>query len=548
MDSSQLLMKKIQNSYIINANEGEDLIAIRERIMHQIRRFLSKDLTLHPRNVSRGMRDFVTEENRGNVIAGLAGIYFDYIESREDFNSNYDRYVKDMIKKTSPNQLIEIILKNDGLRDRMGNVSVNYAIDSIVKNQNKDRSFFQKAAMKSTPQNNAITVGILSRAKSMIDGINDYSDLFGYNNVLNGVAIRNDIQRGVKLKARNGLYKENGMTGILNIGFNGDKEKKAQEDSILIMSHPDNPKFRLALVADGMGGHGDGDSASYIATATTMDWFKKLPKQFYNNDVITMQYQNGKKLDLSFKKMIEENILNINDEITKCLGSSPGTTYSLALIRNKNGRDVVTSASIGDSKILKIGQDGSVKQLSKDDSILADGIEEGSLYVDEQDPDSIYTTNYKNRKKDVAYMPIKNAIRPRKLQPEDVRFYKKNNMITSSLGAGKTREDLKLKLDDNSAIFDKYFNKGDKIFLCSDGIADTLSNPEIRDLIYTYKNSKQCLKDMINVIYDRERNKIRYGTNNPPDYLQNNKNFKSVLKGSQDNMSGIIIENEGDER
>ena len=86
------------------------------------------------------------------------------------------------------------------------------------------------------------------------------------------------------------------------------------------------------------------------------------------------------------------------------------------------------------------------------------------------------------------------------------------------------------------------------MFLCSDGIADTLSNPEIRDLIYTYKNPKQCLRDMINVIYDRETDKIKYATNNPPQYLQKNHNFKSSLKGSQDNMSGIIIENKGDER
>ena len=70
-------------------------------------------------------------------------------------------------------------------------------------------------------------------------------------------------------------------------------EKNAQEDSILMMAHPKNPKFRLALVADGVGGRDNGDIASYIAVALTMDWFKKIPESFFNSENIEVKRKKG---------------------------------------------------------------------------------------------------------------------------------------------------------------------------------------------------------------------------------------------------------------
>ncbi len=106
------------------------------------------------------------------------------------------------------------------------------------------------------------------------------------------------------------------------------------------------------------------------------------------------------------------------------------------------------------------------------------------------------------------------------------------------------------KIDRNKSDFitEWYFNKGDKLFLCSDGVADNLSNPEIAGMMYTFRNSRDCLKNIVNSIYEIENKKLQRGTNNPPQYLQNNSNFKNTLKGSGDNMSAVIIENEGEER
>ncbi len=114
----------------------------------------------------------------------------------------------------------------------------------------------------------------------------------------------------------------------------------------------------------------------------------------------------------------------------------------------------------------------------------------------------------------------------------------------------KLGEKLNSKLNQNinKYISEWYFNKGDKLFLCSDGIADNLSDPEIAYLMYSYRNAGDCLKNIVNSIYEIENQKIQKGTNNPPQYIQNNNNFKNTLKGSGDNISAIVVENESGER
>ncbi len=79
--------------------------------------------------------------------------------------------------------------------------------------------------------------------------------------------------------------------------------------------------------------------------------------------------------------------------------------------------------------------------------------------------------------------------------------------------------------------------------MCSDGIADNLSNKEISDFVYTFRNSGECLKEIINGIYEIGNKKLQEKTNYPPPYLKNNSNFKDTLKGNEDNISGVIIDN-----
>lgn len=109
---------------------------------------------------------------------------------------------------------------------------------------------------------------------------------------------------------------------------------------------------------------------------------------------------------------------------------------------------------------------------------------------------------------------------------------------------------MREKLDRKTTDFisECYFNKGDKLILCSDGIADNLSNSDISNFVYTFRNSRECLKNIVNGIYEIENKKLESKTNNPSEYLKRNTNFKPTLKGSGDNISGIIIESESEGR
>lgn len=303
--------------------------------------------------------------------------------------------------------------------------------------QSKSSNYLKNTAKKSSPANNVVAINTLASAQKSLKNLNDYSKHFGYDEVKSISKL--DTVKGTKDKPKNGLYEGNGMTGILNIGTVNGKPKKAQEDSILMLAHPENKNFRIALVADGMGGMGNGDAASFIATSLTSEWFKKLPKQFYNSDVINLRYQNGKTIKITFEDVIKEHLVDVNNKIVKYLGNSPGTTFSAAIIRNKDGKDVATSVSIGDSKMLRISRDGDITQLSKDDNMLSEGMRRGSLYIDDSKPNDIFSVNLQYSSSDVKYKPRQNNSKTHTLNEGDVRFHKKNNVITGYLGCGQTR-------------------------------------------------------------------------------------------------------------
>lgn len=410
----------------------------------------------------------------------------------------------------------------------------------MISEQNKSSNYLRNTAKKSTPANNAIAVNTLSEAQQSINNLSKY---FGYDTIWSAKTLARDIGMGVRNKPKNKVYAESGMAGILNIGSKGNKQKERQEDSILMLSHPENSNFKIALVADGMGGQANGDKASYIATASTMDWFKQLPKQFYNSDVIRLRQTNGQILDITFEDMIKKHLLDINNQIVDELGSFSGTTFSAAIMRKKNGRDIVTSVSIGDSKVVRVSNNGKVTQLSKDDNSLSEGMKNGELYVKDGVTNRIFTSNSEYSSK-ATYEPRKTGSNIHVLNEDDMRFYKDNNYITGYLGGGQTNESLKQKLNSNPRDFiaDYPMNRDDKLILCSDGVSDTLTNSEIGRLMNVYSNPVECLKSIVNSIYTRQKEKEQKGHNNPPAYLRGNSLFNNGLKGSGDNISAVIVE------
>ena len=76
-----------------------------------------------------------------------------------------------------------------------------------------------------------------------------------------------------------------------------------QEDAGLIMVHPSNPNFKLMVVADGMGGHDNGEVASATVISQIKEWFE--------NDVSPEYYEKTEEL----QEMLKEKILEISDTI-----------------------------------------------------------------------------------------------------------------------------------------------------------------------------------------------------------------------------------------
>ena len=84
------------------------------------------------------------------------------------------------------------------------------------------------------------------------------------------------------------------------------------------------------------------------------------------------------------------------------------------------------------------------------------------------------------------------------------------------------------------------FDKGDRIFIFSDGIGDNFTNDELGQIFYGRNNCKELLRLIVRRVYEIERQKGLYRGGNP--YIHENPQFSNELKGARDNMSGVIID------
>lgn len=206
-----------------------------------------------------------------------------------------------------------------------------------------------------------------------------------------------------------------------------------QEDSVLLLCHPENKKFKLLAVADGMGGTEQGEMASLYVLNNLIHWFEKLPKSYY-------EHERNISLELSSK------IQQINEEMRKvCNG---GTTLAMAVVARYN----TFLMNIGDSRIY-IHKHHHLTQLSVDHSLCWDLLHQGII-----------------------------------LHKDDIRFHKQNNYITSSLGVHS-------KINDIHSTFIANQNY-DKLLLFTDGVTDSLSDYKINRIVET-TSSKSLAKQLV---------------------------------------------------
>ena len=210
------------------------------------------------------------------------------------------------------------------------------------------------------------------------------------------------------------------------------RKHKPNEDSLFAMQGTGTynslpQEFGLFVVADGMGGHANGQDASRMAIQTIIDYI--LPRISAN------------------KQMEDEAFVNLLRDGVQCANQAVhqrnmeeradmGTTMTAALVVGATAY----VANVGDSRTYLFREPGGLTKITHDHSVVASLVEAGII------------------------------------KPDDIYTHPKRNQIYRSLGEKPVVEVDSFKVS---------LKAGDKLLLCSDGLWDMVRDPEIQRLMST---------------------------------------------------------------
>jgi serine/threonine protein phosphatase PrpC len=183
--------------------------------------------------------------------------------------------------------------------------------------------------------------------------------------------------------------------------------------------------FGLFVVADGMGGHANGEDASRLAIQTIADYM--LPLLTKNTPLQSEQYT----------QMLVEGIQHANLAVHQSNmqhHADMGTTVTATLLVDT----VAHVANVGDSRTYLYRPQEGLKKVTNDHSVVASLVEAGII------------------------------------KPDDIYTHPKRNQIYRSLG-----EKAAVEVDS----FTVQLQAGDKLLLCSDGLWDMVRDPKIEAVI-----------------------------------------------------------------
>lgn len=205
------------------------------------------------------------------------------------------------------------------------------------------------------------------------------------------------------------------------------RKYKPNEDSLfaaqgLIEETPATHPYGLFVIADGMGGHANGQDASRLAIQTIIEHI--LPK-------LTTDPTD------EYAKLLIEGIQSANLAVHQRnieQHGDMGTTVTGTLVVD----NIAYVANVGDSRTYLYRESEGLKKITNDHSVVASLVEAGII------------------------------------KPDDIYTHPKRSHIYRSLG-----EKPNVEVD----LFTVPLQEGDKLLLCSDGLWDMVRDPKIEDLI-----------------------------------------------------------------
>lgn len=233
-----------------------------------------------------------------------------------------------------------------------------------------------------------------------------------------------------------------GMRVRFSGGTDVGRKREHNEDSIYLPLEE-----RLAIVADGMGGHASGEVASKLAVDTVVEHFKKTAEL----QSLTWPFKVDRDMRAEINRMTT-SIMLANLEIHEQAAANPGqkgmgTTVDAIWFLD----DAIIIGHVGDSRVYRM-HDGELLQVTEDHSLIND------------------------------------YIKMKRVTAEEAENWPQKNVIVRALGMKDT-----VQVD----IVTETPRKGDVYLLCSDGLTDMVANDQIGHVLRSTRDLDQAVDMLI---------------------------------------------------
>jgi len=198
----------------------------------------------------------------------------------------------------------------------------------------------------------------------------------------------------------------------------------------------------LYIVADGMGGHENGEIASSIAVGC-------LSSYVINSLFLPLLKYPDSKMEISIQEIMQTGALKSHQAIIK-EATGGGSTLTAALILG----DQLTIAHVGDSRAYSIAPGGNLQQLTQDHSMVKRLVDIGQISA------------------------------------EQALTHPQRNVLYRALGQGEAFE---------SDISTYHLQPGSQVILCTDGLWGVIPEQAFEEVIRTSPTPQLASQSLINL-------------------------------------------------